>query len=286
MSGTFDIDTSPETPELLAIAEKDIRETPEIRAKGLAELRELLKNNPDVHYCEEDDFLVPVLRTTHWYPDSAMKLIKRIAEFRKEYSKLLKDLMPEQEKVPFTEGNIINILTNKDHKNRRVLVVNSGKLWDPDTVSIDCMFRMFYMLHIAAQFEKSTQICGAVVIYDFEGLGMKQIKAMTPGAIQRLLTFIQDAMPFRMKEIHFVKQPMIFEMVWTIMKPFIKEKLRKRIHFHGDDMKKLHKFIPAENLPKNYGGTMPEINYSGKDWYPVFEKFHDSFEKYKTVGFK
>lgn len=53
--------------------------------------------------------------------------------------------MPEQEKVAFTEKNIVNVLTNKDHKHRRILVVNSGKIWDPDTVSIDCMFRMFYM---------------------------------------------------------------------------------------------------------------------------------------------
>lgn len=59
-----------------------------------------------------------------------------------------------------------------------------------------------------------------------------------------------------------------------------------QIHFHGDDMKKLHKFIPAENLPKNYGGTLPEIDYSGKDWYPVMEKFNDHFTKYKSVGFK
>lgn len=51
-------------------------------------------------------------------------------------------------------------------------------------------------------------------------------------------------------------------------------------------MKKLHKFVPAEYLPKNYGGSMPEINYSGKEWFPAVEKYHDYFEKYKHVGFK
>lgn len=78
MSNVFDIDVSPETPELLAIAEKEIRETPEIREKGLAELRELLKKNSDLYYCDEDEFLVPVLRTTHWYPESAMKLVRSV----------------------------------------------------------------------------------------------------------------------------------------------------------------------------------------------------------------
>lgn len=85
------------------------------------------------------------------------------------------------------------------------------------------------LVHIMAQLEKSTQICGCIVIYDFDGLGMKQIKAMTPSSVQRLLTFIQVAMPLRLKEVHFVKQPFIFNMVWSLMKPFIKEKLKNRV---------------------------------------------------------
>lgn len=64
---------------------------------------------------------------------------------------------------------------------------------------------------------------------DFDGLGMKQIKGMGPTSIQRLLTFIQEAMPIRLKEIHFVKEPFIFKMVWALFSPFVKEKLNKRV---------------------------------------------------------
>lgn len=71
----FDIDPSPETPELWAIAEKDLRETPEIREKGLAELRKLLKENPDLVFSDDDEFLTIILRCTHWYPESAIKLV-------------------------------------------------------------------------------------------------------------------------------------------------------------------------------------------------------------------
>ncbi|KAG5673906.1 hypothetical protein PVAND_003907 [Polypedilum vanderplanki] len=286
MENLFDIDTSPETPELLAIAEKELRETSEIRKKGIAELRDLLKKNPDLNFSDDEDYLVIILRVCHWYPESAIKLLRQIAEFRRDNEKLLKDLMPEQEKIPFIEGGVVNVLTNKDHKNRRVLIVNSGKLWDPSVVSTDSMFRMFYLIHIMAQLEKSTQICGCIVIYDFDGLGMKQIKAMTPSSVQRLLTFIQVAMPLRLKEVHFVKQPFIFNMVWSLMKPFIKEKLKNRMYFHGSNMKELHKFVPPEYLPKNYGGTMPEINYSGKEWYGCVEKHVDFFAQYNTFGFK
>jgi hypothetical protein len=39
--------------------------------------------------------------------------------------------------------------------------------------------------------EPQSQICGTVVIMDFEGLGMKQVKGLTPAFSLRLLTFIQ-----------------------------------------------------------------------------------------------
>lgn len=75
MTDKYDIDRSPETPELLAIAEKELNETPENVKKGLAELRKLLKENPDIVFSDDDEFLTIILRTTHWYPESAIKLV-------------------------------------------------------------------------------------------------------------------------------------------------------------------------------------------------------------------
>lgn len=67
---------------------------------------------------------------------------------------------------------------------------------------------------------------------DYDGLGLKQVKALTPSFSLLLLSFIQEAMPLRLKEVHMVKQPFIFNMVWAIFKPFIKEKLKNRVSIH------------------------------------------------------
>lgn len=56
--------------------------------------------------------------------------------------------------------------------------------------------------------------------------------------------------------------------------------------FHGDDMKKLHQYIPADFWPKNYGGTLPEINYSGKEWYGAVEKRNQLYVDWLEYGFK
>ncbi|PSN38162.1 hypothetical protein C0J52_14549 [Blattella germanica] len=151
-------------------------------------------------------------------------------------------------------------------------------IWDPSRVTADQIFRVFYLIHLAAMQEPESQICGCVVIMDFDGLGMKQVKGLSPSFSLRLLSFIQDAMPLRLKEVHIVNQPFLFNMVWAMFKPFIREKLKKRMFFHGNKMKSLHEHIDPNYLPENYGGKLPKINYSGKDWYPVIRSIDDDFK--------
>lgn len=96
-------------------------------------------------------------------------------------------------------------------------------------MSADQLFRLFYLIHEAAVLEPETQIKGVVVIMDYNGLGMKQVKALSPSFSMKLLSFIQDAMPLRLKEVHMVKEPFVFNLVWNIFKPFIRDKLKKRV---------------------------------------------------------
>lgn len=96
-------------------------------------------------------------------------------------------------------------------------------------MNTDQIFRIFYLIHLAAMLEPETQVSGVVVILDFEGLGMKQVTGFSPSFSKLLLDFIQDAMPLRLKEVHIVKQPFLFNMIWTIFKPLVREKLKGRV---------------------------------------------------------
>lgn len=214
--------------------------------------------------------------------------------------------MPEDEEKSF-DYNIVNVLTNCDQLGRRILLVNCGSSWEPKEVSSDQLFRLFYLVHLMAQLEVSTQIQGVVVLMDFNGLSLKQVKALTPAFSKRLLLFIQEAMPLRMKAIHIVNQPFIFNMVWSLFKPFIQDKLKSRVsiarpliaelvtkyspsflpqmYFHGSDMKKLHQHVDPDYLPANYKGKLPAIDYTGKDWYPCVLSHSDHIAQWNTYGF-
>ncbi|KAF5300289.1 hypothetical protein FQA39_LY11146 [Lamprigera yunnana] len=282
---SFTLETGPLTAEVKEVAKLELRETPENVAKGLEELKALLKNDPSLNFSTDDDFLIIFLRPCKFYAKSAYELMKRIAEFKEKHKQLVENLMPEDEKEEFINSNAVNVLKDRDHKGRRVLIQHCGSKWDPSKLSSDHVFKMLYLMHEAAVIEPETQVNGGVVILDFEGLSTKHVMAFTPAVSMRLLSFIQDAMPLRLKEVHIVKQPFIFNMVWAIFKPFVKEKLKGRLHFHGDKMSSLHKFLAPSHLPKNYGGDLPEMDYTGANWYPAIENHMDHMKTMSVCGY-
>lgn len=71
----FCLDTSPLDAEMQQLAEKELRETPELREKSIVELRRLLHQNTDLHFRDDDDFLLIFLRPCHFYPESAIKMV-------------------------------------------------------------------------------------------------------------------------------------------------------------------------------------------------------------------
>lgn len=281
---SFKLMVTPPGPEAKALAAKELRETEENVKKGIETLRKLLEEDKKLYFCTDDDFLLIFLRPCKFYPESALELLKRIADFKEKNSILLQDLMPRDEEEALTKHNIINVLKTTDHKNRRVLIMNCGKVWDPSKVTCDQIFRMLYLINLLAIQEPETQIFGSVVIMDFDGLSMKQVMGLTPTFSLRLLTFIQDAMPMRLKEVHFVKQPFLFNMVWQMFKPFVRDKLKKRMFFHGTKMSSLHSHIPPSHLPKNYGGEQPEIDYTSADWYPTLLSNEQKIIEWNTYG--
>lgn len=100
-----------------------------------------------------------------------------------------------------------------------------------------------------------------------DGLTLQQTWQFTPPFAKRIVDWLQEAIPIRLKNLHIVNQPYIFNVVFALFKPFLKEKLKKRIVFHGTDRKSLHKYISPDCLPKDYGGNLDIPPIDGKDWY-------------------
>lgn len=282
----FQLEQGPPSPEAMEIARKELREIPEIVEPAIKELRALIEKDETLNYRTDDAALIIFLRPCKFYAQSAYELMVRIADFKVKYAASIGNVLPDDEKSTLIDHAILNLFKTRDQHRRRVLVANLGTKWDTKAVTSEQVFRLLYLIHVLSAMEPETQIRGSVVMLDFEGLGMKQVTQLTPSFSMRLLTFIQDAITSRLKEVHIVRQPFIFNIVWKVFTPFIKQKLRSRIHFHGTKFDKLHEMLGKSHLPADYGGDLPMLDYTSKEWYPAIKGCEDQIREWNSWGRK
>jgi hypothetical protein len=279
------LDTSPLTDASKQKAERELRETPENIEPALKELRLLLKDEPGLTIpINEDEFLLKFLRPCKFYPKSAFEKMKNFYRFRVNHKKICKNLMPEMvEHV--CEQDLLHLQPDRDQFGRRLIIINIGKIWKPSKCPIDDIFRCIQLWLEAAMTEPNTQINGAVVIFDMDGLSLTHIMQFTPSIAMMILDWVQDCIPLRLKGIHIVNNSYLFSMLFTIFKPFIREKLRKRIFFHNKDWKSLHQHVNKEILRPKFGGTLDVPEVEGKLLGDLLKYYNKRFEDSNLMGY-
>lgn len=273
-------------PEVKDIARRELRENPDIVRESIQALKDLLKEETDLHAPYENEaWLVRFLRPTKFYPESALQLIKNYYQFKIKHKNLYDGLVPSREKNVF-DHDILTVLLSRDQGGRRILILQLGKKWKHNKCSLDEVFKGAVLFMEAAMIEPETQICGAQVMFDMDGLSLQQTWQFTPPFAKRILDWLQDSVPLRIKGIHIVNQPYIFNMVFAVFKPFLREKLRSRIIFHGTDRDSLHQHLSAKCLPECYGGTCDAPRISGPEWYQLLKKCEKEYEAINSYGYK
>lgn len=93
-----------------------------------------------------------------------------------------------------------------------------------------------------------------------------------------LTVIFQDCVPIRLKAVHIINQPYIFNMLFALFKPFMREKLRSRIHFHGTNRESLLAHIDAKALRKRHGGLLPEPEIPGDVLWKMLSHYEQDFK--------
>ncbi|KAK7590775.1 hypothetical protein V9T40_002388 [Parthenolecanium corni] len=81
--------------------------------------------------------------------------------------------------------------------------------------------------------------------------------SMSLGYLKNYLTYVQTAMPIRLKGIHIYNSSPIVNQMIALCKPFINRQLYEMIHTYTcDELNSLFEFIRPEMLPVSSGGEM------------------------------
>ena len=140
---------------------------------------------------------------------------------------------------------------------RRVVclrAVDKGNL--PDNVADGMKLAM--MIGDIRLLEEKVGVAGDVYILDASVASPVHFAKFTPALVKKFLVCVQEAYPVKLKEVHVINISPIVDTIVNFVKPFLKEKIRDRIHIHSN-LEDLYKFVPKEMLPTEYGGDAGSI---------------------------
>ncbi|KAF8778037.1 alpha-tocopherol transfer protein-like [Argiope bruennichi] len=262
----FDNDTLPEFA--LNKCELELKETPEKKQNGLQELKKTIQEDVEINDIDFlDDFLIQYLRRHKYDVKGAYKQIRNYVTFRKKEGKLFQGISDEY----FTEDGakrILKVLPFRCPDGCPVVHCRLGE-WNPGKMPVEDFKRLAILTFLQLFRDPMTQINGIKTIYDFKGTSLQHLKVATIGNMYLYYTLALNCFPGRYKAMHMVNESRTMTIMWMLLRPFLPEKIRKRVHFHAK-VENLLNYFPASMLPTEYGGNLRE--YDIRDWPRIANK--------------
>uniref|UniRef100_A0A182JRY1 CRAL-TRIO domain-containing protein n=1 Tax=Anopheles christyi TaxID=43041 RepID=A0A182JRY1_9DIPT len=240
------------------LARDFLRENPTIRDQSLAQLRDWIAKHPNIKRCRTDArFLLRFLRTKKYSFINASHMLERYLACRIVHPHWFKRLdIEDREMCDLVEAGFLYPLLEKDARGRTVIFGNAGTL-DPKVYTVGHGSRMHMLVGETLYDDASVQCAGFVLVYDLSGITMGMLGLVTLNDIRDLATYLNNAVPMRIQELHFVNTPSLALKIANYTLALMNDKLRNRIMCHRS-WEDLHKKVDKRLIPQEYGGKIPK----------------------------
>ena len=248
-------------PAVLAKAVEELNEPEDEveRWRAIDQLREsFLKANPNMKLIREDDeFILRFLRARKFNQEKALKMITNYHVQTSSWPEVFDKVKnPVLMKKTLDVGCVLP-LKGKAKDGSTIVVGRPGIGEDPNI--IDLYASIFVTMEKMVE-DEETQVHGVTVIQDLAYYSMDYVRQTTPAISRRFIAVVQDSLPLRVKSLNATNEPKIFDIVFAIAAPFMKEKIKQRYKLHGKDFSGLYKIIDKSVLPPMFAGTGPELD--------------------------
>lgn len=92
---------------------------------------------------------------------------------------------------------------------------------------------------------------GHIIVIDLQGVTLGHVARLGVMPIKHFLYYLQEALPFRMKGLHFINIVPFVDKIVFLMKPFMKKELWEVFHLHST-MDTVYKMIDSDIFPSDY----------------------------------
>lgn len=192
-------------------------------------VNQTMNNNDFLHLTrgDEDDFLLLFLRARRYNVEESFKLLCNYIEFRTRNASVCQNLSAWQLHHVIEDG-FPCVLPYGNQNGAKMLVIFAGS-WDTDTYGTEEILKAFILSMERLIENDDTQLNGIVIIADFSGWTATQASRLSLSFIRQVFAMFQDHYPARFVGFHFVNEPWYVKAGLTLLKPFIQEKMWKRV---------------------------------------------------------
>lgn len=111
------------------------------------------------------------------------------------------------------------------------------------TPNVADIMKLVLMIGDIRLLEEQKGVAGDVYIFDASVATPGHFAKFTPAIVKKFLICVQEAYPVKLKEMHIINVSPLVDTIINFVRPFLKEKIRQRIHFHSN-IESLYKFVP------------------------------------------
>lgn len=210
-----------------------------------------------------DSFLLRFLRARDFDVDLAWRLLKNYFKWRAECPEISADLHPRSI-LGLLKAGYLGVLRARDSTGSKVLIYRIA-YWDPKVYTAYDVFRVSLITSELIVQEVETQRNGIKAVFDLEGWQFSHALQISPSVAKKIAAVLTDSFPLKVRAIHLINEPIIFHAVFSMIKPFLTEKIKERIHLHGHNKTSLLQHFP-DILPLEYGGEEFSMEDICQEW--------------------
>ncbi|XP_067219040.1 alpha-tocopherol transfer protein isoform X2 [Chanodichthys erythropterus] len=235
-------------------------------APYLSELKQKAEAERSIRHLDlSKTFLIRFLQARDFDVALAFKLLINYHKWRQECPEITADLRPSSV-IGLLRNNYHGVLRTRDDAGSRVLIYRIGQ-WNPKEFTAYEVFRVSLITSELIVREWETQRNGLKVIFDLQDWCFAHAIQINPSLAKKISAVLTDSFPLKVRGIHLINEPIFFRPVFAMIRPFLPDKIKQRIHMHGCSyVRSLSSYFPKAILPPIYGGTGPSIDEVCQEW--------------------
>ncbi|KAL6256812.1 hypothetical protein P5V15_011752 [Pogonomyrmex californicus] len=271
-------------PNRYVSIEEECKRNPELKMSDLQMLKDWMEKQPHLPRTEML-YLVMFLHSNYYRIEPTKKTIDNFFTIRT----LLPEVFCNRDPIAWKElrkaFSVIAAIP-LEQRTKEGYIMTLAKFLDPDPNKFD-YFECHKYLFMTCEVQNVTlgTTAGQLIILDAAGLSLGHVTNIIANIVgmKKILFYIQEAAPIRLKALHILNAMPIVDTVLNLIKPFLKKELIDLLHFHSN-METVKEFLPIEALPNEYGGKAGSVNEISAKHIKLLEEYRDWFQYDEVTG--